>query len=252
MLAFCPTMAVSYLLRSASASADLREPEKKDRTLKRVVIPELLDTDAGTPREVADSLADLRFVNRAFGGASTSLSLIRRAARHTDQTNLSYLEVAAGSGDIPLFVQRKLKAQGITLDLTLLDRNASHLPTQATTVVGDALALPFSDNTFDFAACSLFIHHLEPPAVFAFAREALRVVRHGLLINDLIRHPLHLALVYAGMPLYRSRLTRHDAPASVRRAYTPRELNTLLGNAGASRIELSHHYLFRMGVILWK
>ncbi len=73
-----------------------------------------------------------------------------------------------------------------------------------------------------------------------------------MLINDLVRHPLHLSLVYAGLPLYRSRLTRHDAPASVRQAYTPEEMQTLLAQTRAARVEIHRHYLFRMGVIAWK
>jgi hypothetical protein len=58
--------------------------------------------------------------------------------------------------------------------------------------------------------------------------------------------------VYAGLPLYRSRLTRHDAPASVRQAYTPEEMQVLLEQTRASRTEIHRHYLFRMGVIAWK
>ena len=73
-----------------------------------------------------------------------------------------------------------------------------------------------------------------------------------MLINDLVRHPLHMSLVYAGLPLYRSRLTRHDAPASVRQAYTPEEMQTLLAQTSAARVEIHRHYLFRMGVIAWK
>ncbi len=72
------------------------------------------------------------------------------------------------------------------------------------------------------------------------------------LINDLVRHPLHLSLVFAGMPLYHSRITRHDAPASVRQAYTPAEIETLLAQSSAARVEIHRHYLFRMGVIAWK
>ena len=42
--------------------------------MRRVVVPELLDSDAGTPREVEGSLADLRMVNRFFGGAAPRVS----------------------------------------------------------------------------------------------------------------------------------------------------------------------------------
>jgi hypothetical protein len=96
------------------------------------------------------------------------------------------------------------------------------------------------------------VHHLSPEQVTQFARESLRVCRHAVLVNDLIRDPLHLALVYAGTPLYRSRITRHDAPASVRQAYTIEEMRELFQQAGAATIEIQRHYLYRMGVIAWK
>jgi len=78
------------------------------------------------------------------------------------------------------------------------------------------------------------------------------VCRKAVLINDLIRHWLHLALVHAGWPLYRSRITRHDAPASVRQAYAPDEMIELLEQTNGSQIEISRHFLFRMGVVIWK
>jgi len=85
-----------------------------------------------------------------------------------------------------------------------------------------------------------------------FVDEGLRVCRVAVLINDLVRKWLHLSLVYAGLPLYRSRLTRHDAPASVRQAYTAEEMKAVLGQTQASRVEIRNHYLFRMGAIAWK
>jgi hypothetical protein len=81
----------------------------------------------------------------------------------------------------------------------------------------------------------------------------LRVARHAFVIHDLVRHPMHLALSYLGFPLYRSRLTRHDAPASVRRAYTEDEVRRILAQvAGPAGMEIERFYLFRMGVIVWK
>ena len=119
-------------------------------------------------------------------------------------------------------------------------------------MVADALALPFPTGAFDLVSCSLFAHHLEPGELARFAAEASRVSRCAVLINDLIRHPLHLALVYAGFPLMRSYVSRVDGVASVR-AYVPDEMRKILSNGSpARRVEISRHYLFRMGVILWK
>ena len=85
-----------------------------------------------------------------------------------------------------------------------------------------------------------------------FVRDGLRVSRHAFVMNDLIRDPIHLALSYAGFPLYRSRITRNDAPASVRQAYTVKEMRGLLIESGAASIEMTTCFLYRMGVILWK
>jgi hypothetical protein len=102
----------------------------------------------------------------------------------------------------------------------------------------------------------LFAHHLDPPQLVHFVRDALRVSRCAVLINDLIRHPLHLALVYAGFPLMRTYMSRVDGLASVRRAYVPEEIRQILSSAfpseKAPRLEISRRYLFRMAVMLWK
>jgi len=221
--------------------------------MRRTVVPELLDDDQGTPAEVAASLADLRQVNQRFGGTRTTVDLLRRVAACCGCRELSLLEVGAGAGDLPLGARRLLAAENVKLELTLLDRMWSHLNgSPAAAVCGDALQLPFRDSAFDVVSCSLLAHHFSPGELRRFAGEGLRVCRRAVLINDLIRSRLHLGLVYAGMPLYRSRLTRHDAPASVRRAYTLKEMRQVLQDVPAARIEISRHYLYRMGVLLWK
>lgn len=225
--------------------------------MRRVVIPELLDNDAGTPREIAASLGDLHRINRWFGGIATTQWMVERVARTVKAESLSLLEVAAGSGNTAEATRLRLRDRRLRLQVTLLDRAFSHLskgPQNGSrrAVAGNALALPFQDASFDLVSCGLFAHHLSPEELTQFAKEALRVCRVAVLINDLVRHPLHLALVYAGLPLYRGRLTRHDAPASVRAAYTPDEMRNLLLQAGAKSAEIHRHYLFRMAVIAWK
>jgi hypothetical protein len=219
--------------------------------MKRQPSLELLDTDAGTPREVAASLRDLQMFNRFFGGVRTTERLIRRVVAEIPGRNVSLLEVASGAGYVPAKIRERLASER-DLKITLMDRSRSHLNGNAPAVAGDARALPFGDGSFDLVSCNLFVHHLGPDEVQQFAREALRVCRVAFVINDLVRHPLHLALTYVGFLLYRSRLTRNDAPASVRQAYTPGELCDLLQPLGVTQLHISQHYLYRMGIIAWK
>lgn len=215
---------------------------------------EILDSEECPALETQKSLRDLCRMNRWFGGVGTTRKLIYRVARATGLKRMTLLEVAAGFGEVPRAAGQQLARRGITLDITDLDRVPSHLRPQHRALVGDALALPFRDSSFDVVSCSLFAHHLQPDELRQFANEAMRVSRYAFIINDLIRHPLHLALVYAGFPLMRSYVSRVDGVASVKRAYTPQEVRSILSDEveGAEKIEVSTHYLFRMGIVVWK
>jgi ubiquinone/menaquinone biosynthesis C-methylase UbiE len=223
--------------------------------MKRTAKAELLDTDSGTSAEIASSLDDLQRINRWFGGLRTTQVLIKQVSQCRGMKSLSLLEVAAGASQLGELIRPRLQKQRIELDVTLLDRAMSHFRKSGNgvrTVAGDALALPFADGSFDLVCSCLFVHHLAAQEFLQFMKEALRVSRVAVLINDLIRHPMHLALVHAGRPLYRSRLTRHDAPASVWQAYTQPEMLELLKQTSANKVEMSRHFLFRMGVVVWK
>jgi ubiquinone/menaquinone biosynthesis C-methylase UbiE len=222
--------------------------------MQRVDTPEILDANDCPPAEVAASLRDISRINRWFGGVATTRKMVELVASVTGQRSFSVLEVAAGFGDVPRIAGHQLERKGITIDLTHLDLKFSHLLPENRSVVADALALPFRNDAFDLISCSLFAHHLAPVELARFGTEALRVCRRAVLINDLVRHPAHLAFVYAGFPLMRSYVSRNDGVASVRRAYVPEEIRRILSSDAepARKIEIVRHFLFRMGVVLWK
>jgi hypothetical protein len=214
----------------------------------------MLDSDSISTEAASESLRDLRRVNFWCGGVSTTTFLLREAMRRAGLGSASVLEVAAGDGySIAAAVQRlnreKLEVEPLCLDRRELSRRDSCCEHA---VVGDALNLPFGAGSFDFVSCGLFVHHLSPLQVISFINGALAVARHAVLINDLRRSTLHLALVYAARPLFRSPISRFDSAASVRQAYTPRELRELLQQTKARSFEIWIRYLFRMGAIVWR
>ena len=96
----------------------------------------------------------------------------------------------------------------------------------------DARELPWPDGSFDVVHSSLLVHHLEPRDAIAFLREAGRVARLGVIVNDLVRARRNWVAARAGLPLItRNRFTRHDGPMSVQRSYTRVELRALLAGA---------------------
>ncbi|MDA7430215.1 bifunctional demethylmenaquinone methyltransferase/2-methoxy-6-polyprenyl-1,4-benzoquinol methylase UbiE [Primorskyibacter aestuariivivens] len=95
------------------------------------------------------------------------------------------LDVAGGTGDISFrFLARAGHAEAVVLDLTepmLVEgrkrAEAEHMSDQLDWVVGDAMALPFPDNSFDVYTISFGIRNVTRPAE-ALA-EAYRVLRPG-------------------------------------------------------------------------
>src|SRR6058998_2005498 len=83
--------------------------------MRRIATAEWLDTDSGTADEISASLADLRRVNRWFGGVSTTEWMLRRVARELGKASLSVLEVASGPGDVPQICKRRLERGGVRL-----------------------------------------------------------------------------------------------------------------------------------------
>lgn len=95
------------------------------------------------------------------------------------------LDVAGGTGDISFrFLKRAKRAEAVVLDLTesMLNEGrkraeAEELSTQLDWVTGDAMALPFEDNTFDVYTISFGIRNVT--RIEKALTEAYRVLRPG-------------------------------------------------------------------------
>src|SRR3954454_2181784 len=107
--------------------------------MKRIVVQELLDTDAGTPREVEQSITDLRMFKRAFGGTRTVSSTLRRIARQKRLKDISWVDVAGSEGFVARMAGKSLARSGIRLHTVVLDRAWTHMDNGLAAVCGDAL-----------------------------------------------------------------------------------------------------------------
>jgi SAM-dependent methyltransferase len=204
--------------------------------MPRVVARELMDDEAASPNELAGNLRDIERANRWFGAAKPAAAFVRDTEART------VLDVGCGSADIALALVRDAERRGAALAVTCLDRSVQMLDIARvhtgghpalTFVEADGERLPFADGQFDVVLCNLALHHFEPDAAVRLLRELRRVARRSPLVSDLRRSPA----AFAGALLFayatsRNRFTRHDAPLSVRRAYTPSEALALARHAG--------------------
>jgi ubiquinone/menaquinone biosynthesis C-methylase UbiE len=112
---------------------------------------------------------------------------------------------------------------------------------------GDALGLPFADNLFDYAICSLFTHHFKDEQVIAILNELNRVARRCIFVIDLHRHPLAYYLyTTVGHLFLHNRLIREDGALSILRGFRPRELKDLAAQAHLANINVERRFPFRL------
>ena len=204
---------------------------------------EILDGPLDDLDAVAGNLRDLRRVNRLLGGARLSRLAIARL--WPDGTSLAVLDVGTGGADIPVSLLADAARRGRSLRVEAIDSRpevieAARLARPAvdrlrglSLRVADGLALPYPHGAFDVAHCSMVVHHLEPAEAVALLREMARVSRLGVVVNDLVRGRLFWAGAWVmSHAATRNRLTRNDAPLSVRRAFSRAELRALAAEAG--------------------
>ena len=207
---------------------------------------ELLDGSLDDLRELADNLRDMRRANRLLGGARLSrLALARLLDRRVVDGPLTLVDVGTGGADIPIALMADSARRGRKLNVTAIDvrQEVLEAATRARPaidrlpglelVAADGRRLPYPDGAFDVAHSSMVVHHLQPPDALDLLREMSRVSRTGIVVNDLIRgrHAFAWAWLFSRMTT-RNRLTRHDAPLSVQRAYSRAELLDLVESAG--------------------
>jgi ubiquinone/menaquinone biosynthesis C-methylase UbiE len=228
--------------------------------MQRVESEELLDQEGWSTEEVHTALGAIRTVNRLYGGDRTHKLLFRKVNQQYPGRPLHILEVASGRGEVLQAAVRALERQGTDVTVTLLDQHASHLPQQEdwpaplpqpAVMAANALHLPLADSSVDVVSCCLFLHHLGPEQARQFLREALRVARIAVLVNDVERSRVNYMLARLYSLIDPSRLSQKDGPASVRQAYTLPELRSAVQELG-HEYDLRRYWLCRMGLVLWK
>ena len=226
-------------------------------------VPELLDrSDEATEAELRETLRDIRRAN-IFGLGTWVIKhhLTRLLRDHPKDRPLRILDLATGSADIPEELCRWSRKQGYDIRIVATDLSEPILEVarrritrvgfedRVTFIACDAARPPFPEKSFDVVTCSLAFHHLSLGQAREAMSEMARLSRKGFIINDVYRSQgawyMAWVLSHATTP---SRLTRHDGPASVYRAFTPAEIWRLAKQVGVC-IDIHTHPFWRMAAV---
>jgi SAM-dependent methyltransferase len=215
---------------------------------RRDRVPELMDWPGLDPAEHRTALAALARINRLSLSAEALWPPIAKLAR-TAGRPLRVLDIATGSGDVPLRLGMKARRAGVAVEFagcdispTAIDEATRHADPRVRFFPHDAIRDPLPDG-FDVVTCSLFLHHLCDDDAVTVLRRMKDAAGRLVLVNDLARSRFNYLAVWLACHLTtRSRVVRFDGPASVRSAFTPAEALALAGRAGMTGAKVSHRF----------
>lgn len=221
---------------------------------------ELIDLPSSSLLELAQNLKDMAFINKYMGVhrmVRFHLGCLLRKRAHLEEIRV--LDLATGSGDVPVSLirwarQRNLKMRVVGLDINKLVLSiargmSSNFP-EIDFMQGDLLNLPFKPSSFDYVLCNTALHHFDFHQGVKILGAMARISRYGLIATDLCRGTLPYLLALGVCHLIsRNKLTRNDGPLSVTRSYTLRELSHLAHSAGLKGVQPYRHPFFRIAMI---
>ena len=223
---------------------------------KRSQKPERIDTGDYTAEEYDLFLEDIRLVNR-FAGDNRALSkTLLRAIESENLQKFSILDVGAGSGELLRTVAKfahKQNRRAKLFGLELNERSASAILEESESfaeikaIRGDALKLPFADDTFDYVISSLFTHHLKDREIIRTLSEMSRVSRRKIFVIDLHRHAIAYAFYKVFCVTFNiSQMVREDRSLSILKGFKPPELKDLAEKANIENATVKRHFPFRL------
>lgn len=208
-----------------------------------------MDSLDPSERDFTACLRDIARVNRFLGGTRAVLGALDEivALLPPAPRPITILDIATGSADIPRAIARSARRGRFGRRPVCITATDSHPKVLAvarrqskgypeiTVSHADMFALPFADHAFDIVLCSLAFHHFGPDGCVRALQEMERIAAAGFVVNDLVRDRIACGLIWALTRIVgANRLTRHDAPLSVLRAFTLPEYVQLTRTAGIS------------------
>lgn len=230
---------------------------------KRSDAAEIMDdwTEGGPSMD--QTLHELDNVNRFLGGNAVSTNGLKKLLgdKMKGKNTFTIADLGCGSGDMLKRMATWGRKNKVSLILTGVDANnniidfakqqSKKLP-EINYTTSDIFSPEFKARSFDILHCSLFTHHFHDDAFVKLLAQMKKQAKLGIIINDLHRHFLaYYSIKYITKAVSRSEMVKHDAPVSVLRAFTRKEIINLLQKAGITRFEINWCWAFRWQIIIY-
>ncbi len=205
--------------------------------MRRVLQPEEMD-DPQLPEEPhRAALYGLARLNRATAIAPVIYRRIRRLALAAKRP-VKVLDIATGSGDLPIYWAKRAAREGLAIQCTGIDFSAVAIAVGREEAAKANVSVDFIQRDvlrdrlptgYDILTCGLFMHHLEIAQIRQLLLSMQSAQQMAMIICDLERSMLNLACVwFAAHSLSRCPIVHRDAVRSVRAALTREEFQRIV------------------------
>jgi 2-polyprenyl-3-methyl-5-hydroxy-6-metoxy-1,4-benzoquinol methylase len=221
---------------------------------KRSTEPEIMDDLQYAGSMMDQTLKELEVINRWLGGNDVTLGALSRIVEGKSSRALEIADLGCGRGDMLRHIQRWATRRNVQASLTGIDANPyiinaarKNLSDMSVNLLPiNILSNEFEAQRYDIVIGTLFYHHFTDAELISFFSKLRGQCRIGFIINDIHRHPLAYYAIKLLTKLFsRSEMVRYDAPLSVLRAFTRRELKNILTQAGCTHYSLRWRWAFR-------
>jgi 2-polyprenyl-3-methyl-5-hydroxy-6-metoxy-1,4-benzoquinol methylase len=224
---------------------------------------ELMDDYSLSGDELALNLRELELTNRLFGSQAALLNSLDKVRDHyPEYKSLSIVDVGCGNGDLLRALSKWAKTKKLLLNLLGIDINPfmieqakvqSRAFSDIRYQVIDVFSSEFSKFSFDIICLNSFCHHVSEAELIKILDQLRKQARLAIVINDLQRHAISYYSIKFLVKLFRlSKLSQHDGPLSVLRAFHKREIIDILKKSHIEHYSISWRFAFRWQVIIWQ
>lgn len=219
-----------------------------DRSYKK----ELLDEDSIPFADIQQNMKELNFINKYLGGHAITISGFKQLAEN--KKNISVCEIGCGGGDNLSAIYNWCKKKNIKLSITGIDikkecidfaKSRKTLPSSVNWITSDYSVVKFPSHP-DIIFSSLFCHHFTDEQLVFQLNWMKQNSNIGFFINDLQRNFFaYHSIKFLTRLFSASYLVKNDAPLSVARGFTQKELKSLCDKAKTAAAKVTWKWAFR-------
>ncbi len=220
---------------------------------------EIMDDLHCSGEELNRSLKEIENINHWLGGDAITLNGLSKVINNQARDTVSIVDLGCGSGGMLKVVNNWAKKNHLIVELFGIDANPNVIKFARYNYEDgnikfqtlDILSEEFKNQSYDIILCTLLLHHFTSENLITVVKQLKKQARMAVIMNDLQRHPIaYYSIKWLTWLFSRSEMVKFDAPLSVKRGFTRKELIEILNKAGIQNFLLTWKWAFRWQLVI--